>query len=155
LIRDLMRRETISGETTAMPLKTYQDQLPELNLTSMIDVVFLLIIFFMAGTKFAEMERAVKLEVPRVENGGTLTSSKVRRVVNIYRDGSILLDQRTLTVDALEAELRATATASPDVEVVVRGDAEGPFQNVATVLTACRTAGVRDLGISVQLSKRE
>ncbi len=53
-----------------MPLKAYQEQLPELNLTSMIDIVFLLIIFFMVGTKFAEMERNVKLDVPRVGNVG-------------------------------------------------------------------------------------
>ena len=53
-----------------MPLKTHQDEQPTLNLTPMIDIVFLLIIFFMVGTKFAEMERTVQLEVPKVGDLG-------------------------------------------------------------------------------------
>jgi len=58
-----------------MPLKTHQDELPELNLTPMIDVVFLLIIFFMVGTKFADMERNVELKVPRVSQLGTMATA--------------------------------------------------------------------------------
>ena len=48
-----------------MPLKTHTDELPSMNLTSMLDVLFLLIIFFMAGTKFAEMERKIALACRR------------------------------------------------------------------------------------------
>ena len=54
-----------------MPLKTHQEQLPELNLTSMIDIVFLLIIFFMVGTKFAEIERTCQAGgTARRQSGG-------------------------------------------------------------------------------------
>ncbi len=50
-----------------MPLKTSQlEEMPALNLTSLIDVLFLLIIFFMIGTKFIESERQIELEVPKV-----------------------------------------------------------------------------------------
>ena len=58
-----------------MPLKTQIEEMPNLNMTSMIDIVFLLIIFFMVGTKFAENERKIALEVPRVSDRGTLTSA--------------------------------------------------------------------------------
>jgi biopolymer transport protein ExbD len=134
-----------------MPLKTQQEPLPELNLTPMIDVLFLLIIFFMVGTKFAEMERNVKLEVPRVDRLGQLTPTTTKRVINIYRDGSLRMDRRELTLADLSKELSAETKQFPELGVIVRGDAEGPFQHVATVLTACRDAGVRELGISVQL----
>ena len=134
-----------------MPLKTYQDQGPELNLTPMIDIVFLLIIFFMVGTKFAELERTVTLDVPRVSQLGALTSVTTRRVVNVFQDGSIYLDQQPVTVGQLQTELRQALALTPELGVVVRGDAAGPFQSVATVLNACRQSGIRDLGISVQL----
>jgi biopolymer transport protein ExbD len=134
-----------------MPLKTHQETLPELNLTPMIDVVFLLIIFFMVGTKFAEMERTVKLEVPQVANLGASTTSPAKRVVHVYHDGSLRLDAQDVTLAELEEELRAVTRQTSDLMVLVRGDATGPFQHVATVLTACKNAGVRDLGISVQL----
>jgi biopolymer transport protein ExbD len=136
-----------------MPLKTHQDTLPELNLTSMIDVVFLLIIFFMAGTKFAEMERSVKLDVPRVNQLGALQPSPTEHVVNVYRDGSVLLDKHEITLADLTERLRAEAGRNPSLGVIVRGDAEGAYQHVARVLSACSTAGVRDLQISVQLDR--
>ena len=53
---------------TAMPLKTHLDEQPTLNLTPMIDIVFLLIIFFMVGTKFTELERKIALQVPEVSD---------------------------------------------------------------------------------------
>src|SRR5690242_20795133 len=54
-----------------MPLKIQQhDEMPTLNLTSMIDVLFLLIIFFMVATKFDEMERNIEVDVPQVAQAG-------------------------------------------------------------------------------------
>ncbi len=55
-----------------MPLKTHQDEQPTLNLTPMIDIVFLLIIFFMVGTKFAEWENKLALKVPAGQGDGRL-----------------------------------------------------------------------------------
>ncbi len=51
-----------------MPLKTHPDETPALNLTAMLDVMFLLIIFFMLGTRFADQERQIALQVPTVVN---------------------------------------------------------------------------------------
>ncbi len=138
-----------------MPLKTHMDEQPSLNLTPMIDVVFLLIIFFMVGTKFTELERKVALDVPQVSNIGALSSEPDKRVVNVYRDGRIELDRQFVSVDALAEELATASQEYPDLGVIVRGDAEGPFQNVATVLSACRRAGVSDMGISVRIARKE
>jgi biopolymer transport protein ExbD len=133
-----------------MPLKTHLDDQPTLNLTSMIDVVFLLIIFFMASTEFAEMERQVNVEVPRVSQVGALTSAPEKRVINVYRDGTIVMDQRAVTLEELAQRLSAARAEYADLGVVVRGDAAGPLQNVASVLSACRDAGVSDMGIAVR-----
>lgn len=138
-----------------MPLKTHQDAIPELNLTPMIDIVFLLIIFFMVGTKFAEMERTVALEVPRVSQLGALSPTPPKFIVNVYRDGTISVDQQTVSLAELTAHVRQGLQGHPERALVVRGDADGTFQNVASVLTACREAGVRDLGISVQLGQKQ
>ena len=47
-----------------MPLRTHQDEAPAINLTPMIDIVFNLIIFFMVGARFTELEKKVDLAVP-------------------------------------------------------------------------------------------
>lgn len=133
-----------------MALKTTQDEMPSLNLTPMIDTVFLLLIFFMAGTEFANMERGIGLKVPQVVDAGVLTPPPSRRVVSVYSDGGISLDRETVTIDELVARLESARSQYADLGVTVRGDAGGQFQRVAEVLNACKQAGIRDLGIAVR-----
>jgi biopolymer transport protein ExbD len=137
-----------------MPLKTHVDEQPALNLTSMIDVVFLLIIFFMVGTKFTELERKIGLQVPQVTDRGALTSAPEKKVVNIYRDGQITLDRQPVSLDELTGQLSAARGQYADLGVLVRGDGEGPFQRVAEVLNACKQAGIAELAISVRLARQ-
>ena len=133
-----------------MPLKTHMDEQPELNLTPMIDIVFLLIIFFMVGTKVSEMERKIALDVPRISNTESLGPAPRKRVVNILQDGRILLDEEEVTVEELVRRLQLQRQQENGMGVIVRGDANGSFQNVASVLGACRQAGISDMGISVR-----
>ena len=137
-----------------MPLKTHQDEQPTLNLTPMIDIVFLLIIFFMVGTKFAEWESKLALKVPQVKQTGALAPAPDKRVVNVYRDGQVALDREFMSLDELTNRLASARRQYDDLGVIVRGDAEGSFQNVADVLGACREAGITDMGISVRLARR-
>ncbi len=134
-----------------MPLKTHLDEQPTLNLTPMIDIVFLLIIFFMVGTKFSELERKIGLHVPEVTDRGALTAAPERRVINVYRDGRVELDGQTVTLELLHDRLKDARSQYADLGVLVRGDGLGPYQNVAAVLNACKQAGIRDLNLSVQI----
>ena len=133
-----------------MPLKTHLDDEPTLNLTAMLDVMFLLIIFFMLGTRFIDDERKIGLRVPEVVDRGTLTAAPARKEVNVFRDGTITLDKTPVTLDELTTRLAAARRQYSDLGVLVRGDARGEFQNVAAVLTACKQAGIQDLGITVR-----
>jgi len=134
-----------------MPLKTHQDEVPSLNLTPMIDVLFLLIIFFMAGTKFTDLESRLKLKLPQVSHDGALAPAPEKRVINVYRDGQVSLDRDFVTLTELTQRLTAARQEYGGLGVVVRGDAEGAFQHVASVLGACRKAGITDMGISVRV----
>ncbi len=137
-----------------MPLKTHLDEQPTLNLTPMIDIVFLLIIFFMVGTKFSELERKIGLEVPSVVDSGTLTAAPAKRVVNVYRDGTLTLDREDVTLEQLTDNLAVAQRQYSDLGVLIRGDATGQFQRVAEVLNACKQAGIAELGISVRLASK-
>ena len=138
-----------------MPLKVHNDEQPTLNLTPMIDVVFLLIIFFMVGTKFTELERKIGLQVPEVSDAGALTPAPEKRVVNVYQDGQIALDRQTVSLEELTNRLADARSEYKDLGVLIRGDAAGTFQRVAEVLGACKQAGIAELGISVRIAARE
>ncbi|HET6882909.1 MAG TPA: biopolymer transporter ExbD [Pirellulales bacterium] len=136
-----------------MPLKTHRDEAPTLNLTSMIDVMFCLILFLMAVTKFTELERKIDLQVPEVKDQGALTDAPAKKAINIYRDGVIEMDRQVVPSLQSLTELLAEAKRQyPEVGVLVRGDGDGRFQRVAEVLNACKQAGISELGISVKLA---
>ena len=137
-----------------MPLKTHIDEQPTLNLTPMIDIVFLLIIFFMVGTKFSELERKIGLKPPSVSDNGALSAAPESKIVNVFRDGHVELDNQRLSLAELTQRLSATHRQYPAIGVLVRGDADGKFQAVAGVLNACRQAGISKMGVSVTLTPR-
>jgi biopolymer transport protein ExbD len=135
-----------------MPLKTQHDEQPQLNLTSLIDVVFLLIIFFMVTTTFDEMERNIALAVPQVPRAGENNPPLGPLVVNVYADGQLEMDGNPLTLDELTSRLTEARAARGDVSVVIRGDAACAFQDVAATLGACREANISELGITVRIA---
>jgi biopolymer transport protein ExbD len=134
-----------------MPLKTTVDDPPAINMIPMIDIMFNLIIFFLVGTEFASLERNIALRVPEVVDKGALTQAPERRVVNVYRDGTVTLDESSVTLAELTDRLASARTQYSDLGVLVRGDGKGQFQGVAEVLNACKQAGIQELGISVRL----
>jgi biopolymer transport protein ExbD len=132
-----------------MPLKTHQEDLPAINLTPMIDIVFNLIIFFMVCTRFTDIERKVDLSVPQVGGTSGLAQAQRSRTINIHRDGSIMLDSQPVTLTELRSTLAAANRQYEGLEVTIRGDGFTPYQNVAAVMTACRQAGIAEMGIAV------
>jgi biopolymer transport protein ExbD len=135
-----------------MPLKTYHDEMPNLNLTSLIDVVFLLIVFFMTASKFTDPARDVDLKLPEVAQGDSLSVAPKARSVAIRADGRIELDREQVTLEELKSRLAEAITAGPHPSVVILGDAGCPFQHVAAAMAACKQAGVTELSVSVQVA---
>ena len=138
-----------------MPIKTQLDEAPTVNLTSMIDVVFLLIIFFMVAAKFTELERKLGLQVPSVVTTAPLTPAPRKRVVNVYQDGRVTLDRETVTLEQLINRLSKARSQYREFGVVIRGDAGVRYQRVADALAACRQAGIAQLGIAVKMARQQ
>ncbi len=139
-----------------MPIKIQRDDQSSINLTPMIDIVFLLIIFFMVGTKFSEqteLEKDISLQVPQVTDAHALTSAPRKRVINVYQDGRIILDKKTVSLDELQFELASARQQYQKLGVVIRGDADSRYQQVAEVIATCKKADINDLNISVSQVK--
>jgi biopolymer transport protein ExbD len=117
-----------------MPLKLEQIEEPGLNLTPMIDIVLLLVIFFMVGTEFTQAERQYEIELPRVADAQPLTDPPDEIVVNIKRTGEFSLGNEPRSLEDLEADLRAAAARYRDQAVVIRADGSGPYQHVMKAL---------------------
>ncbi len=136
-----------------MPLKIQHDEQLSLDLTPMIDVVFLLIIFFMVATSFSEMERDIELELPEVASAAAMTSAPKQRVVSVQAEGQIRLDGDEVSLTELTQRLSAAHSEYPELSVVIRGDGACAFQHVAASLAACKEAHISDLGITVRIAE--
>jgi len=133
-----------------MPLKTHQDELPVLNFTPMVDIVFNLLIFFMVSTQFVDDERKVDLSLPDVSSGTAGLSEVPRsRTINVFKDGTITLDSQPVNVTELRGLLATAHRQYEGLQVTIRGDGAAPYQCVASVMTACRQAGISEMGIAV------
>ncbi len=136
-----------------MPLKVQKDDQVSLNMTPMIDIVFLLIIFFLVGTKFTEIseaERDIALSVPEVRDGQALAQAPEKKIINVFRDGKITLQAEPVSLPQLEQRLREAKAQYPATGVIVRGDSESLYQYVAQVIATCRDAKITDLNIAVK-----
>ena len=136
-----------------MPLKANRDDESSINLTPMIDVVFLLIIFFMVGSRFTQLnetERDISLQVPQVSDAQTLTDPPKSRMINVYADGHLTLDKVPVTLRELERRLSDAKAEYKKTGVVIRGDGNAPYQSVADVFATCRKAEITELNIAVR-----
>ncbi|MCA8966631.1 MAG: biopolymer transporter ExbD [Planctomycetes bacterium] len=112
-----------------------------INLMPLIDVVFLLLIFFLAATTFAREEVELDLRLPEAKSG-TASAPAKPLVVNLLADGRISVDGRDVTMEALRQKLAAAGGRNQDQSVLVRGDRDAQFGIGLQVLDACRLAKI-------------
>lgn len=130
-----------------MPLKTDFVEEPSLNLTPMIDIVFLLIIFFMVGTQFTEASRKFDIKLPTANDARPLTSLPDELVVNVGLDGAISVNNKSRSLEELKTDLEAAHENYADQAVVIRAAGRGEYQNVMNILSACNATGISNISL--------
>lgn len=121
-----------------------EDSGPSLDLTPVIDMVFLLLIFFLAATTFQQNEREMNVALPSAAAVMPISMAMREIVVNVDQSGGIVVGGRTTTPEELR-ELIATAVKSnPEQKVSVRGDRKAAYEHIVRVLDTCKAAGVQE-----------
>lgn len=118
-----------------------------ISLTSLIDVVFLLLIFFMVTSSFIEIERKLNIELPEAKAADVEKKEKPI-LIEMDRRGRITLDGQKVSLSGLEARLKKRQ--GKRTIATVRADRRLSHGKVTAVLGICRDAGIRDIGISVK-----
>lgn len=128
-----------------MPLKVSQEESAGINLTSMIDILFLLIIFFMVGTRFSESEGSIEVNLPKVANGGAMLNAPKGKFVVLKNDNTVVFDNQKLSIQELPQVLANQRANYPDLKVQFKADGDCSYQSVSTVLDAIRKSGITNL----------
>ena len=116
-----------------------------LEMTPMIDIVFLLMIFFLVASKLDENDRSIDVVLPQASAARPLTARPREFVINIDRAGNYFAGARPVGIDDLRALLRQAEADNPQRQtVVVRADEETPHKFVVGAMNACVQAGIDD-----------
>ena len=114
-----------------------------IEITPMIDMVFLLLIFFLVATTFQQTERELDIALPHAAAATPISAALREMVVNVAADGSIIVAGETIEPARLSEMLESALAVNPEQKVSVRGDRGTPYANVVRVLDLCKAAGVQ------------
>ena len=108
----------------------------QIDITPLMDVMFLLVIFFMVASSFHEETRALEVALPRADCPRVITLDEGVLNITVTRDQQIFLGEREIEPPRLREELRTLARETGFTRVVVRADADTPYRHVVAVIDA-------------------
>jgi biopolymer transport protein ExbD len=121
-----------------------------MQLAPMIDIVFLLLIFFIVTWQFTKSETELSVSVPSAEEGADPERQKGEIVINILADGTIRIESVTVDLPQLLEKLASIAEQFENQPVRIRGDGEVSYQRVVEVIDTCTKAGIWNISFATQ-----
>ncbi|TWU57394.1 ExbD/TolR family protein [Rubripirellula reticaptiva] len=122
-----------------------------LSLTPLIDVVFLLLIFFLVTSEFEDEERRLDIVLPSATSAVPMTAKPREVVVDIDAEGTVYIGGKPTSIDLLQSLLESAVANNPTNQtVVIRADREATFQPVVNVMDVCNRAGISDYSVTTQ-----
>lgn len=126
---------------------------PTLAMTSMLDVIFLLLFYFAAMSIQAQWEYDMKVALPEAESAEVPSRLPGELVLNVHKDGKVIVNNMELSPEELRRRLQRIAEIYPDQTAVIRADKGTEYEKVVAVIDTCRSAGVWNF--SLASDKRE
>jgi len=124
----------------------YLGQKPRVELVSLMDVMFLVLVFFVYATFHMAVHRGVKVELP---NAAGAAEPGERIVVTITADNALQLNGRPLEREALVDEVKRLVALKPELPVLLAGDQSASLGSGIELLAALRSAGVEKASFQV------
>ena len=126
-------------------------RLDSLDLTPLIDVVFLLLIFFLVATRFAQDDRELPVLLPSAASAVPMTAEPTELVVNVDSAGQYMIRGERMSLEKVESILRRSVVDNPvNQMVIIRADRNVVFQSVVSVMNLCVKLKVASYKISTE-----
>lgn len=118
------------------------------QLAPMIDVVFLLLCFFITSQLFAQWETEIDITLPTAETGQTPQRLPGEIIINLTAEGQAIVNARPLDMQELQSLLDRLVTLFPGQPVLIRADKATAYEHVILVLDACRQADIWNISFA-------
>lgn len=121
---------------------------PGIQLAPLVDVLLLLLIFFLMTWNAARNENELDVKIPKASAAKEKVAPIGDVVVNVKADGNVIVNRRTLAAPELSELLRNLAQLNPEQAVVIRGDEAGAYKSIINVLNICTEAGITNVAFA-------
>ena len=118
------------------------------RMAPLIDIVFLLLVFFLVATTFYESEKDITIRLAGATEGAERDRVIDLLVINIGEAGVIVVDQRVYSADALEKLLRESRARNAQLAAIIRCDRRARHADFVKVLNLCERTGVRQVAVA-------
>lgn len=118
----------------------------EIPTSSMADVAFLLIIFFLVAS-FYSVTRGIQFSLPKNDEAALTAEPEAAVLIEIESSGALRVDNRAMALDALRGYLQPKLERNPTKSVILQTSLEAPYQSMTDVFDELRQVGVRNLVI--------
>ncbi len=127
--------------------KIYSEDITQIDMTPLIDMVFILLIFFIVATSFV---RESGVEVNRPQAASAVAREKVSMLIGITSAGRTFIEGHEIDIHNIKGRMNSFLAEVPGGSVVIVADKNCPTGTTIRVLDACRLAGVSNLSVAAK-----
>lgn len=130
-----------------MAVRYEEEEKVEVPLTSMLDCIFLLLIFFLVSSQLKKVEKELPIELPEANVTRSVKATPDLITVSVDSHGGLFVNAKPVGSTGLRAALREAAAENPDRRIRLNGDIYAPFRSIVQVLDTCQGEGLTVVGI--------
>ncbi|WP_405379204.1 ExbD/TolR family protein [Phascolarctobacterium sp.] len=124
---------------------------PEIMLSPMIDMIFLLLVFFIISTMYMSEVKTIPIRLPVAQHSETVSKSNFN--VTIKKDGSIYLDETPIELEQLVANAGTEAKRDSSFSVIIRAEGDADYKSVIQLMDKMKGAGVTRFGLATDVGE--
>lgn len=125
---------------------------PELMLSPMIDMIFLLLVFFIISTMYMSEIKSIPIRMPVAKNSETVAKSNF--AVTVKKDGSIYLEDQKIGLEQLVQNAALQSKRDASFSVIIRADGDANYKSVIKLMDALKGAGVTRFGLATDIGEK-
>lgn len=123
---------------------------PTLALTSMLDVIFLLLCFFVTVSVYSQWESEISIKLPSAKTSDEPERFPGEIIVNLDKLGTIKVNSSPMSLEELESRLKRISKFYPGQPVIIRADREVRYEDLVKVIDACRAGDVWNFSLATE-----
>jgi biopolymer transport protein ExbD len=112
------------------------------QIAPMVDILLVLLCFFIVTWSFARKEMELDVKVPAAQSGKESNPMINQTVLNVKQDGSVVWNRKSTSLEELSERLKQLAHIYPDYAIILRGDEHADYKYIVNVLDVCREANI-------------